>query len=187
MRKLTSPGGTTCDSLGAQAPGIVAEIHSEPQSGGMNSTFRVNVPQLFIDIDREGTELGSPERGFPEWKSTLNLDWFYNTWSARLAFRYIDSMEEQCVGLVADFGLQDDFCSNGALGNKIDSSLWTDFQITWSPETKSQGQWAFTFGVDNLFDEDVPICFSCDLNSFDGTLYPIPGRYYYGKINYYLN
>jgi iron complex outermembrane receptor protein len=150
-------------------------------------TETVQSAEGFIDIDREGTELGSPERGFPEWKSTLNLDWFYNTWSARLAFRYIDSMDEQCVGLVADFELQDDFCSNGALGNKIDSSLWTDFQITWSPGTKSQGQWAFTFGVDNLFDEDVPICFSCDLNSFDGTLYPIPGRYYYGKINYYLN
>jgi iron complex outermembrane receptor protein len=141
----------------------------------------------FVDVERDGTELGSPERGFPKWKSTLNIDWLFNTWSARLAFRYIDSMDEQCVGLVADFELQDDFCSEGALGNKIGSSLWTDLQATWSPETSGQGRWAFTLGVDNVLDEDVPVCYSCDLNSFDGTLYPIPGRYFYGRVNYYID
>ena len=50
-----------------------------------------------------------------------------------------------------------------------------------------QGRWAFTLGVDNVLDEDVPICYSCDLNSFDGTLYPIPGRYFYGRVNYYID
>ena len=150
-------------------------------------TESVPGPDGFIDVDREGTELGSPERGFPEWKSTLNIDWLYDTWSARLAFRYIDSMDEQCVGLVADFELQDDFCSSGAAGNKIGSSLWTDVQATWSPDFGKDGRWSFTLGVDNLLEEDIPVCYSCDLNSFDGTLYPIPGRFWYGRIVYAID
>ena len=63
-------------------------------------------------VDRKGFELGSPTRGFVETKSTLNTDWFLNDWSARLSLRYLSSLTEQCVGLVADFE-QTAFCSNG--------------------------------------------------------------------------
>jgi iron complex outermembrane receptor protein len=138
-------------------------------------------PDGFIDVSREGTELGSPERGFPEYKSTVAVDWMRGNWAARISFRYIDSMDEQCTGSVADFELQEDFCSSGVDGNKIDSSLWTDAQVSWSPEFGNEGQWSFTLGIDNLFEEDIPVCFSCDLNSFDGTMYPIPGRFWYAR------
>jgi len=69
-------------------------------------------------IAREGTELGSPSRGFVETKSTLNNDWFMNDWFVRLAFRYQSSLTEQCVGLVADFE-QTQLCSNGPDTNKL--------------------------------------------------------------------
>jgi hypothetical protein len=36
--------------------------------------------------------------------------------------------------------------------------------------------------VDNVLDETIPFCASCDLNSFDGTIYPIPGRFWYGRL-----
>ena len=44
------------------------------------------------------------------------------------------------------------------------------------------GAWTFTLGVNNLFDEKPPICFSCDLNSLDGTLYPIAGQFWYARV-----
>jgi iron complex outermembrane receptor protein len=143
-------------------------------------------PDGFTTVSRDGTELGSPERGFPEWKSTLNIDWLYDTWSARLAFRYIDSMDERCSGLVVDLG-QQERCSSGLAGNKIGSTLWTDLQASWNPDFGRQGRWTFTLGVDNVLDEDIPICYSCDLNSFDGTIYPIPGRFYYGRLVYAID
>ncbi len=31
--------------------------------------------------------------------------------------------------------------------------------------------------MNNLLDEDPPPCLSCDLNNYDGTIYPVPGRY----------
>lgn len=132
-------------------------------------------------IDRDGTELGSPTRAFVETKSTLNTDWFMNDWSARLSLRYISSLKEQCVGLVADFELTD-FCSSGADGNTLDSVVYTDVQATWQPAGLFGGGVAFTLGVNNLFDEKPPICFSCDLNSLDGTVYPISGQFLYGRV-----
>ena len=46
------------------------------------------------------------------------------------------------------------------------------------------GAWTFTLGVNNLFDERPPICYSCDLNSLDGTLYPIGGQFWYLRAIY---
>jgi iron complex outermembrane receptor protein len=143
-------------------------------------------PDGAVRVDRAGTELGSPERGFVEWKSNFNIDWMMNSWSARLGFRYLDGLDEQCTGLVADFELTE-LCSNGADGNRIGSTLFTDAQVTFAPDMAGAGQWSFTLGVDNLFDEDIPTCFSCDLNSFDGTLYPIQGPFWYFRSTFAID
>ena len=148
----------------------------------LDYTETVPGPEGDIKIDREGTELGSPERAFLKYKTTINTDWLYNDWSVRLAFQYYDGLEEQCGGNVAAFELWDDFCTRGQAGNDIDSTLFTNLSATWAPDIGNQGQWAFTIGIDNLFEETIPFCASCDLNSFDGTVYPIPGRFWYGRV-----
>lgn len=141
-------------------------------------------PSGDITIDRAGTELGSPERAFVEWKSTFNADWFYKDWSARLTFQYYSELDEECGGMVAAFELWDDFCTRGQSGNDIDSTLFTNVQASWAPDFGGQGQWSVQIGIDNVFDETIPFCASCDLNSFDGTIYPIPGQFWYTRFNY---
>ena len=96
-------------------------------------------------------------------------------WSARLSLRYLSSLTEQCVGLRG--GLRaDSFCSNGpGRRNELDSVIYTDVQVSWAPAQFFDGDWTFTVGVNNLLNEEPPICFSCDLNSLDGTLYPDRG------------
>jgi iron complex outermembrane receptor protein len=153
----------------------------------LDYTETVQGPDGDVKISREGTELGSPERAFVEYKSTFNIDWFRDAWSARVAFQYYDSIEERCGGSVAAFELWDDFCSDGQDGNKIPSTLFTNLQASWSPDWGNQGQWSFQLGVDNVFEEDTPFCASCDLNSFDGTIYPIPGRFWYGRVVFEIN
>ena len=140
-------------------------------------------PDGEIRTDRAGTELGSPERGFLETKSTLNTDWYYGDWDVRLSLRYLGSLTENCGGLLPDFGLTDR-CSNDPDTNEIDSRLYTDVQASWRPSGFGEGRWAFQLGVDNLFDEEVPFCYSCDLNTFDGTLYPIPGQVVYARATF---
>ena len=144
-------------------------------------------PDGDVKIDRLGTELGSPERGFIKYKAQFNTDWFYHNWTVRLGFQYNDGLDENCGGSVADFELQDDFCSDGADGNRLDSTLFTNLSATWTPDFGSQGQWSFMVGVDNLFEEDPPFCASCDLNSFDGTIYPIPGRFWYARAVFMID
>ena len=131
----------------------------------------------FDRVDRKGSELGSPARGFVETKSTLNVDWMLSDWSTRLSLRYLSSLTEQCVGNVADFAPE--LCSNSPVSNELDSVIYTDLQVSWAPAQFFDGDWTFTVGVNNLLNEEPPVCFSCDLNSLDGTLYPIEGQFWY--------
>jgi iron complex outermembrane receptor protein len=156
-------------------------------SFNLMGSFLLNYDELFADltnggfnrVSREGQELGSPTRGFVEDKVTLNTTWTLGDWSALLSFRYLSSLTEQCVGLVADFGLTD-LCTNPAEGtNQLDSQFYTDLQVGWAPADLFGGGWSFAVGVQNLTDESPPICYSCDLNSLDGTLYPIAGQFWY--------
>lgn len=131
---------------------------------------------------RAGTELGSPIRGFPKYKSSLTLGWSLNTFSASVTERYISGLTETCPGVLFDFGVEN-LCSNLAEGtNKLSNRFYTDVQITWSPEIFDR-EASFTIGVNNLFDKDPPVCYSCDIGGFDGTLYPVPGQFVYGRVS----
>lgn len=154
-------------------------------------SFLLDYDELFANpaggfdrVDRAGQELGSPTRGFVEDKVTLNTFWNLGDFSTLLSFRYLSSLTEQCVGLVADFGLSD-FCTDptGAT-NQLDSQFYTDLQVAWAPENLFGGGWNFAVGVQNLTDEKPPICFSCDLNSLDGTIYPIEGQFWYVRVQF---
>ncbi len=143
----------------------------------------LNTDGSFRRVDRKGFELGSPTRGFVETKSSLNTDWTLNDWSVRLGLRYLSSLTEQCAGLVADFG-QTQLCSGDPDTNTLGSAFYADTQLSWNPQGYMDGNWTFTIGVNNLLDERPPICYSCDLNSLDGTLYPIGGQFWYLRANF---
>jgi iron complex outermembrane receptor protein len=66
----------------------------------------------------------------------------------------------------------------------MDSVIYADTQVSWQPQAFQDGKWSFTAGVNNLFNEKPPICYSCDLNSLDGTLYPIAGQFWYLRAVY---
>ncbi len=140
-------------------------------------------PTGFVEISREGTELGSPERSFHEWKSSLITDWYKGNWNVGVTFRYLDELTERCGGLVEAFELQADFCSDPPNFNTIGDKLYTDAVVGWNPDFYDK---AFTFklGAQNLFDTKTPLCYSCDLNSFDGTIYPIDGTFWYAAVDF---
>ncbi len=134
----------------------------------------------FADLTREGTETGDPERGFPEFKSNFYLDWAMNNWSAGWTVRYIDEIEERCPGITDGLNL----CSDEAGGtNTLDEVFYNDAQVTWQPDNKYGGI-TLQFGVNNFLDEEPPECYSCALNGFDATLYDVPGRFYYLRLEY---
>ena len=153
-----------------------------------------------VNTERAGTEVGVGGSGFPKYKSTLALGWQKDAWAVELTNRYISSITERCGGLTASFaflgfanppgplGLCTDgtdaptYYSTGNPGtNKIKSEIYTDLLLAWNAPLKKTPV-KLQVGVQNLFDRETPVCRSCTINGFDGTLYPIPGRFLYGRI-----
>ncbi len=200
---ITSIGGVLNNIGGIETTGLDVNLDLSTAATGIG-TFRfqlltsllfdydelfANAQGSFDRFERAGTELGSPSRGFVETKSTLNTHWTMGEWSGLLSFRYLSSLTEECAGTVFDFGLGPELCSNApdvnVIGtNKMDSVVYTDLQVAWSPEDLFGGGWTFALGVQNLLDEEPPICFSCDLNSLSGTLYPISGAFMYLRASF---
>ncbi len=190
--QLQNIGGIETNGFDVNLDLALAETGAGSFRFQLMASFLLDYDELFPDltnggfnrVERAGQELGSPTRGFVEEKATLNTFWNLGDFSALLSFRYLSSLTEQCVGLVADFGLTD-LCSNGDAGiNKLDSQLYTDLQFGWAPTDLFGGGWSFAVGVQNLTDESPPICFSCDLNSLDGTIYPIAGQFWYLRAQF---
>lgn len=117
------------------------------------------------EIEREGTERGSPDQAFPEYKFTAVLDWRMGDFDAAFTARYVSAVEET----QAD--------------NELGERLYGDVQVTWTPSMWDQ-RVGLTLGVNNLFDTDPPGCFSCGLNNFDPTTYDVPGRFGYVRLSY---
>jgi iron complex outermembrane receptor protein len=129
--------------------------------------YQVSVPATngTTQIDREGTEQGSPDQAFPKWKSTAVLDWTQSGdqgFGASLTGRYIAGVDE-------------------ANGNHMDSRLYTDIQLRWEP--KNWNGFGFALGANNLFNVDPPACFTCGLNNMDPTTYDVPGTFLYARVS----
>ncbi|HEY4646422.1 MAG TPA: TonB-dependent receptor, partial [Steroidobacteraceae bacterium] len=138
---------------------------------------KVQTSAGLVDQAREGTERGSPSIAFPEWKSALTADWSLGDFAAAATVRYTDSVTETCPAAARGLGL----CSNDPVQNEMDATTYVDLQGSWTPSGLGGG-WTFTLGINNVFDEDPPFCFSCELNSFDGGVYDIPGMFWYGRL-----
>lgn len=137
----------------------------------LNQTFLLNYTETgpatsgSTKTERAGTEKGSPDQTFPEYKATAILDWSQGDFSASLTNRYIKSVQEtQAV-------------------NKLNSRLYSDVQVSWFP-TMFDSKVGLTLGVNNLFDKDPPACFSCGLNNYDPTTYDAPGQFGYARLTY---
>ena len=147
-------------------------------------------------VDRKGKVIaGTRELAFPEFRFNAVVDWYRNDWSAAVTFRFIDEVDERCAtnGALGTFpnelcsgfvpGLYDPVTETGPK-NTIDSTLYTDLQVSWQPSNVLDSRLRFTLGLNNVFDENPPLCTSCGLNNFNATLHDIPGVYGYFQATY---
>lgn len=144
-----------------------------------------NDPDGFIRRPLEGIE--ENDRGIPEWQSNFIVTWNYANWTASWTVRYIDSISESCSDFrdgsdisLTNLGLCSDpnFDDNSLSRNTLDSRFYNDIQISYSTKIGEYGL-TLTGGVNNVFDESPPLCFSCSLNGFDVTTHDLPGQFWY--------
>jgi iron complex outermembrane receptor protein len=151
--------------------------------GGYKEFTEGGVPGTLVETELAGTELGSPIRGYVRFKSTLAADWMINQFVTSLTLRYLSAIDATCPGVLAtstDPALRN-LCSDPANGiDEMDAKVFTDLQVSWTPTFYDQ-QVQLALGINNILDEDPPPCRACDLNNFDGTLYPVPGRFIHAR------
>lgn len=118
----------------------------------------------FTSTDYRGTTRGFPDQSYPNWKMTGIIDWNLGNYSASFTGRYIDGVVESS-------------------GNQLASRFYSDVQVTFGlPGMHDRA--ALTLGVNNVFNQDPPPCFTCTGPNFDPTTYDVPGQFGYIRLTY---
>ena len=68
-------------------------------------------------------------------------------------------------------------------GNSVDSALFTDVRLSYSPRLIGEGL-TVTLGVNNAFDEEPPICFPCGVIGMSQVVHDLPGRVGYLRMRF---
>lgn len=149
-------------------------------------TFRVSwqntVVNDYLAIDGIGTVqpravgVEVNDTGLPEWSSNLGVNWAIGDLTAAWTLRHISEMTEEC-GDTASFPV----CSDQTAGtNHLGATTYHDLQVGWKAPVLGGTQ--LTFGINNVFAKDPPICLSCSLNGYDPSNYDLPGgRFMYAR------
>ncbi|MGH8160631.1 MAG: TonB-dependent receptor domain-containing protein [Gammaproteobacteria bacterium] len=146
-------------------------------------------PAKPIVEERVDTETGKPVGGYPKFKSRLTAIWNYGPWQVLWRVNYISDLIEPCSDRydgtplsLTNLGLcsYPDYSNNALSKNKLGATVYYDAQMKYS---FGGGNTTLTFGVLNVFDKQPPIGHSMS-NSFDTTVYRIPGRFFYVGLSH---
>lgn len=118
----------------------------------------------------------------PRFKAQTHLNWARHNWSATWTIQYISKLTEDCES-AAGFPICSDPVptANFPDGHRtLKGMLYNDVRVNWAvPNTKV----TLSGGVNNVFKRSPPLCVSCELNGYDATTYPLPGRFYYVEVD----
>ena len=67
-------------------------------------------------------------------------------------------------------------------GNTLDSVLYTDLRVRYTVPWATDGSMDLILGVNNLFDEDPPLCDSCGVISMSPVVHDLPGSVGYFRL-----
>ena len=158
-------------------------------------SFRQISPDPAAPGGADVTELSGTERGgtvfpfgIPKNKAQASLNWTAGPWSAEYTLRYIGAVWEPCTttsplgtGTCSDPGPKNPSGNAYNYGMNHDgATVYHDVQGTYTADSLGT---SFSLGIRNLMGKEPPISSVQELNSFDPTLYDVPGRFFYGRIS----
>jgi iron complex outermembrane receptor protein len=159
-----------------------ADLNWGRLSASLQTTFVNDYEAVDIDgnVSQRAVGVEVSDSAIPEWQSNLQLGWTLGDWGANWNVRYIDSVEEACSNAVV---VEVPGCETRADFHTLDSTVYNDAQVTWSNAFTLSGL-KLSAGVNNIFGEDPPICYTCSLNGYDAGTYDLPGRFWYVRANF---
>jgi iron complex outermembrane receptor protein len=114
------------------------------------------------------------DSAIPKLQANLQLGWERGDWGVSWSARYIDAVKEYCGNAVI---VDVPGCDNGEVFNTLDSTLYNDVQVAWN-QAFGVERFRLALGVNNVFGEDPPICYTCSLNGYDAGTYDLPGSFW---------
>ncbi len=135
-----------------------------------NGNFLLKYDETFPSADGftttsyRGTTRGFPDQSYPKFKGNAVIDWSMESLTASFTGRYIRGVTE-------------------ADGRRLGNTFYGDVQLVFTPAFLDK-RTSFTIGVNNVFNQDPPACFSCTGPNYDPTTYDVPGQFGYARISY---
>ena len=125
-----------------------------------SETFPANVG--FTTTNYLGRTRGFPDQSYPRFKGNGTLDWALGALTASFTGRYIGAVRE-------------------ADDKQLKRTFYGDVQLGYAFFDQRM---ALTLGVNNVFNQDPPACFSCTGPNYDPTTYDVPGQFGYVRLTY---
>jgi iron complex outermembrane receptor protein len=132
-----------------------------------------NVSQRTVGIEVSDSAI-------PRLRANAQLGWNISDFEISWIMRYLDSVKEACANAtITDVP----GCSNGETWHTLDAVLYHDVQVEWSNAMGLKG-FKLALGVNNLFGQNPPICYTCTLNGYDAGTYDLPGAFWNARFKY---
>ncbi len=152
----------------------------------MDGTYVDERTTLVIDpVSKEVTKFNDAGQAgdrdvVPRVRTNISAIWNYEDFSATYLIRYIGNTTELCsIG----GGYEEDLCSDynpdGDSFNELEAMAYHDASFSYHMTDNLR----FTVGVNNLWDTDPEVSYSTFANSFDPSMYEVPGRFGYARVN----
>jgi len=145
-------------------------------SAGLQTTwvndFTATDTDGIVSQRREGIEVN--DSAIPKFLANAQLGYEAGPWEVSWIVRYIDEVQEYCGNApVAEVP----GCDAGQTFHSLDATVYNDAQVAWN---RAFGVENFKLAliVNNVFGEDPPICYSCQLNGYDAGTYDLPGMFW---------
>lgn len=120
----------------------------------------------------------------PRLRTNLAVTWSYDDWTANWLVRFIGHTTELCD--IDGGDLDQQLCSDPSSDpdnvpsyNELEDMAYHDVSLGYAVNDNLR----VTVGVNNLFDTDPETSYSTFANSFDPSMYEIPGQFFYTRVN----
>ncbi|WP_100642067.1 TonB-dependent receptor domain-containing protein [Alteromonas facilis] len=122
----------------------------------------------------------------PRIRSNISLNWVNGDWTANYLIRHIGHTVENCsIGSAGGVDLNDTLCNmpnsgpDGEDFNELGAMGYHDVSVGYFINDNLR----VTAGINNLLDQDPPVSFTTFANSFDPSMYEVPGQFGYVRFS----
>jgi iron complex outermembrane receptor protein len=151
-------------------------------SAGLQAT-RVN-DYTAVDTDgivsQRAVGIEVSDSAIPELQANLQLGWERGAWEVSFITRYMDAVNEFCGNALTALVPG---CDAGETFHELGATIYNDAQVAWSRAFNVEN-FKLALGINNIFGEDPPICYTCSLNGYDAGTYDLPGSFWSVSAKY---